>query len=422
MFKRGNANHAITLIDDAIAADKGINLAEGSWSIGVIGYEISGETLVKKITTNKEKIEAEGALDEDGDAFSSVTPTIAEQLIAEIENLNDALDGKATAEQGARADAAIANTADTYTAKPWTLGMYCIYSNVLYKCTTAIPEAEAWNAAHWTQMTVGEVLEALNAAKQDLIASPVNGNIATMNALGQTVNSGKKVTDFVAATEMLSADVEYWVNASTGSDANDGSSGAPFLTIQHALDLLPCILCGYGVTIHLTGAFSETLTISNHFQGRIMFYCHGAVTLAGSIVQTNSHIVFSGQDTPSFIATSSGNTLNLSNSNLGVLNGVTVQMITTGGSAAVSWIAADSLLYVEGGGYFKTKGGAWGVYTNASRLVSETAVVGENHSGYGFLSVGALIQMESYSPTNVAVNVLRLSGGLVKYGAGLDLT
>lgn len=42
----------------------------------------------------------------------------------------------------------------------YSIGQYCLYNNILYKCTTTISTPEAWNAAHWTQITVGEVLYA----------------------------------------------------------------------------------------------------------------------------------------------------------------------------------------------------------------------------------------------------------------------
>lgn len=37
----------------------------------------------------------------------------------------------------------------------YALGDVCLHDGSLYKCTTAISTAEAWTAAHWTQITVG---------------------------------------------------------------------------------------------------------------------------------------------------------------------------------------------------------------------------------------------------------------------------
>ena len=40
----------------------------------------------------------------------------------------------------------------------YAIGQYCLYNNYLYRCTTTISTAEAWNASHWTQVTVGDAL------------------------------------------------------------------------------------------------------------------------------------------------------------------------------------------------------------------------------------------------------------------------
>lgn len=45
----------------------------------------------------------------------------------------------------------------------YTVGDLCIYNNALYKCTTAITTAEAWNASHWTATSIAvEISELLS--------------------------------------------------------------------------------------------------------------------------------------------------------------------------------------------------------------------------------------------------------------------
>lgn len=45
------------------------------------------------------------------------------------------------------------NIAPAYSASStYAIGDYCTKDNVLYKCSTAISTAEAWNSAHWTQV------------------------------------------------------------------------------------------------------------------------------------------------------------------------------------------------------------------------------------------------------------------------------
>ena len=48
---------------------------------------------------------------------------------------------------------------DAYSSSStYAVGDYCIYENTLYKCTTAISTAEAWNSAHWTATTIATEL------------------------------------------------------------------------------------------------------------------------------------------------------------------------------------------------------------------------------------------------------------------------
>ena len=53
----------------------------------------------------------------------------------------------------------LSNLAPTYsTSLTYDLGDLVIYNYNLYECTTAIPTAESWTAAHWTQKTVAQEL------------------------------------------------------------------------------------------------------------------------------------------------------------------------------------------------------------------------------------------------------------------------
>ena len=48
--------------------------------------------------------------------------------------------------------------------KTYDVGDYVIYNNDLYRCTTAITTAEAWTAAHWTQVALGDDVADLKSA------------------------------------------------------------------------------------------------------------------------------------------------------------------------------------------------------------------------------------------------------------------
>ena len=63
-------------------------------------------------------------------------------------------------------------------SKSYAVGDYCIKDNTLYKCTTAISTAEAFNSAHWSATTIDEELK----LKQDNLTAGTGINLAN-NAL-----------------------------------------------------------------------------------------------------------------------------------------------------------------------------------------------------------------------------------------------
>lgn len=79
-----------------------------------------------------------------------------------IDDGQNKIPGYSKEETDAAIDAAasnLSNLADAYDAtKTYAVGDWCIYNSVLYQCKTAITTAEAWNAAHWQQMTVTEAI------------------------------------------------------------------------------------------------------------------------------------------------------------------------------------------------------------------------------------------------------------------------
>lgn len=60
----------------------------------------------------------------------------------------------------------------------------------------------------------------------------------------------------------LAGNLSLYVNTSTGNDANDGSSGTPFATVAHALDVAAALDCSiYNVMIYVTGSMTGNITL-----------------------------------------------------------------------------------------------------------------------------------------------------------------
>ena len=63
---------------------------------------------------------------------------------------------------------AVAATATVYdaTSGTYSVGDYCIYLGKIYRCTTAINPAEAWNPSHWTEV---HLVDMINLAVSDSV-------------------------------------------------------------------------------------------------------------------------------------------------------------------------------------------------------------------------------------------------------------
>lgn len=77
---------------------------------------------------------------------------------------------KALNENWDKVDAAVkalSSAAEYSAAQTYALGDYCTHDGKLYRCTTAITEAEAWNQDHWTETSVTAELIAIYTALQN---------------------------------------------------------------------------------------------------------------------------------------------------------------------------------------------------------------------------------------------------------------
>ena len=81
-----------------------------------------------------------------------------------------------------KVDALSADVSDAYNpASTYLKGDYCIYNNTLYRCTTEITTAEAWNAAHWTATTVAKEIKNRTLFYQAQGVSAGSGTIVTID-------------------------------------------------------------------------------------------------------------------------------------------------------------------------------------------------------------------------------------------------
>lgn len=100
------------------------------------------------------------------------------------------------------------NIANTYSSSAsYAVGQYCLYNNNLYRCTTTISTPEAWNGAHWVQVTVGEGL-------YDKV-DKVSGKGLSTNDF---TNTYKNKLDGIASGAQVNVQSD-WSETDTSSDA-----------------------------------------------------------------------------------------------------------------------------------------------------------------------------------------------------------
>lgn len=67
-------------------------------------------------------------------------------------------------------------TTDAYSASnTYAVGDYCIYEDVMYKCTTAISTPEAFNPSHWSATSIENEINQLNSKIATLTTNKTSG-------------------------------------------------------------------------------------------------------------------------------------------------------------------------------------------------------------------------------------------------------
>ena len=87
---------------------------------------------------------------------------------------------KALNENWDKVDAAVKNlssAAEYSAAQTYALFDYCTHDGKLYRCTTAITEAEAWTEAHWTETSVSAELKAIYMTLQNKADLGADGKV-----------------------------------------------------------------------------------------------------------------------------------------------------------------------------------------------------------------------------------------------------
>lgn len=129
-----------------------------------------------------------------------------------------------------------------------------------------------------------------------VVLTPVSGQQNTYdmvradNPTDQGTPINKKLLDNKAYT--LTESVTVYVKTTGNDTTGDGSSGAPFKTIQAAVDALPKCLGGYHATIDIAaGNYPERVTIDGFYGGRLTLGVAGRSVVVQGVSILSSSLV-----------------------------------------------------------------------------------------------------------------------------------
>lgn len=124
-------------------------------------------TIIPELTLLVERVEAAASSILDMQVVAQTLPAGSQASYSYDEDLNKATFGIPEGQAGAGAAGVVASAYSA--AKTYKVGDYVLYNSNLYRCTTAITTAEAWTAAHWTQIVLADDVTDLKTDLQNNI-------------------------------------------------------------------------------------------------------------------------------------------------------------------------------------------------------------------------------------------------------------
>ena len=251
--------------------------------------------------------------------------------------------------------------------------------------------------------------------------TPVSGQTNTydLTRADQPIAEGTPINKalFDQKAYCLTSNVTVFV-ATTGSDqTGDGSSAAPYATIQKAVNSIPKWLDGYTATIDIAdGTYEGRVTIEGFHGGTLVLGIAGrTVTVRGITVNAStfvkinvSNIVRSANVVGSLFVVSGGSLVQVSNRfSIDALNAAVTGVVVETGSTLV--VTNEAIFIVHNCGYNA-------VYASGGSRVSFSGIAGSGNSVGLRVETGAVISFLSRSLAGTTENVTA-SGGRIYTGA-----
>lgn len=122
------------------------------------------EEVIPELTLLVERVEAAASSVLDMEVVATTLPAGSQASYSYDEDLNKATFGIPQGEAGAGAAGVVASAYSS--SKTYKVGDYVIHNSNLYRCITAITTAEAFTAAHWTQIVLADDVSDLKSDLQ----------------------------------------------------------------------------------------------------------------------------------------------------------------------------------------------------------------------------------------------------------------
>ncbi len=266
------------------------------------------------------------------------------------------------------------------------------------------------------------VVDRVSAYPGRVKLTPVTGetNTYTMERADSPITEGtlinKALFDNKAYT--VTSDTTLYVST-VGDDANgDGSSTAPFQTIQKAIDSVPKHLGGHTVTIEIeAGTYEERLDVRGFSSGKLILGVYGrSTTIRGIAIKYSSTIVTN----ISYITHADGFSGNLfdvdDNSSVLINQGITFDG-TNGGLISCLYARNNSVVSASSGNSITVNNSFAAIDASNGARISLSRLYGSgNYLGIS-ANTGAVISYESSTLASSEGDVAS-SGGRILYGSG----
>lgn len=168
------------------------------------------EEVIPELTLLVERVEAAASSVLDMEVVAETLPAGSQATYSYDEDLNKATFGIPQGEAGAGAAGVVASAYSS--SKTYKVGDYAIHNSNLYRCITAITTAEAFTAAHWTQVVLADDVSDL---KTDLRET-------------ETEITGKMTK--VESNNLLKSDTDFEGTGYVAQNGQHGSNSAYYYT------------------------------------------------------------------------------------------------------------------------------------------------------------------------------------------------